>query len=206
MKITRKQAKLEGKHKYFTGNPCKNMHIAERYVVNGHCVICSGERAKKPEVLMQVAKYRNENKNKLAARYDAWLTLNREKKNSYMKYYNASIKNRRSKKYQSDPLFNLSARARASVAKAISRLGYTKRSSTTALVGCNWEELKEHIERQFTKGMSWENKSKWHIDHIVPVASAKNEEELLSLFHFTNLRPLWASVNQKKSSKLEYLI
>jgi len=50
--------------------------------------------------------------------------------------------------------------------------------------------------------MNWENYGKWHIDHIIPLASAKNKEEMENLFHYSNLQPLWASDNFKKSDKI----
>jgi len=42
----------------------------------------------------------------------------------------------------------------------------------------------------------------WHIDHIVPLAFAENEQELLALNHYTNLRPLWSIENQNKAGML----
>jgi hypothetical protein len=50
--------------------------------------------------------------------------------------------------------------------------------------------------------MNWSNRKEWHIDHIIPLSSAKTEEELLKLFHYTNLQPLWANDNIKKSNKI----
>lgn len=38
--IQRKEAKLAGLNKYFTGKPCVNDHIAERYVQSGACYDC----------------------------------------------------------------------------------------------------------------------------------------------------------------------
>jgi hypothetical protein len=49
--------------------------------------------------------------------------------------------------------------------------------------------------------MSWDNKHLWHIDHIIPLSSAKTEDELKQLCHYTNLQPLWAADNIKKSNK-----
>jgi len=46
--------------------------------------------------------------------------------------------------------------------------------------------------------MSWSNHGDWHIDHIIPVASAIDEEELYKLNHFSNLQPLWRDENLKK--------
>lgn len=50
--------------------------------------------------------------------------------------------------------------------------------------------------------MSWNNYGiYWHIDHIIPLASAKNIEELYKLNHYTNLQPLEAKENMRKGSR-----
>jgi hypothetical protein len=51
--------------------------------------------------------------------------------------------------------------------------------------------------------MSWSNFGEWHIDHIVPCAQARDNDELLKLQHYTNLQPLWASDNFSKNDTLE---
>ena len=50
--------------------------------------------------------------------------------------------------------------------------------------------------------MSWENQGKWHIDHIIPLSSATNKDELYKLCHFTNLQPMWAIDNIRKGAKI----
>jgi hypothetical protein len=50
--------------------------------------------------------------------------------------------------------------------------------------------------------MTWENQGKWHIDHIIPLSSAKTEKEMYKLCHYTNLQPLWAFDNLSKGSKI----
>jgi 5-methylcytosine-specific restriction endonuclease McrA len=42
----------------------------------------------------------------------------------------------------------------------------------------------------------------WDIDHIIPLNTAKTSEEVLSLFHYTNLQPLCSKINRdiKKES------
>jgi hypothetical protein len=50
--------------------------------------------------------------------------------------------------------------------------------------------------------MSWDNHGKWHIDHIIPLASAETEEDIYRLSHYTNLQPLWAEDNWRKNSKI----
>ena len=50
--------------------------------------------------------------------------------------------------------------------------------------------------------MSWDNYGKWHIDHIIPLSSANSEDDIYKLCHYTNLQPLWAEDNLKKSNKI----
>ena len=55
--------------------------------------------------------------------------------------------------------------------------------------------------------MTWKNHTRtngWHIDHIIPLASAKTRKELIKLFHYSNLQPLWEEENRKKSAKILY--
>lgn len=99
-------------------------------------------------------------------------------------------------------LFALKLRVRGRTKKAFFNQGFKKHSKTGVMVGCSWEYLQAHIEQQFTEGMSWANRDQWHIDHIVPLASAKTEERLIELCHYTNLQPLWASENMSKGSKI----
>ena len=103
---------------------------------------------------------------------------------------------------KADALFALKGRIRTRLGHALRGAGYTKRSKTFDIVGCAAEELKARIESRFLNGMSWENRHLWHIDHEIPLASAKTEEELLALCHYTNLQPLWAEDNLKKSDKI----
>lgn len=106
-----------------------------------------------------------------------------------------------------DPIFKLKESSRRRIADSLRRMGYTKRSNTHEILGCDWDFFKSHIERQFTKGMEWEKMGKEiHIDHIVPMATANTEEEVIALNHFTNLRPLWAHDNLSKSDEITHLI
>ena len=106
----------------------------------------------------------------------------------------------------SDPFVSLKERIKSLIRASISRRGYVKPMPTEKIVGCSWDQFYIHIERQFTTGMSWDNRSEWHIDHIIPLATATCEDDIIRLNHFTNLRPLWAEDNLRKSDKLEHLI
>jgi hypothetical protein len=79
------------------------------------------------------------------------------------------------------------------------------KNSSFKYVGCNFEQLKNHFESKFTKGMTWENYGKWHIDHIKPCAlfNLTIEKEIYECFNYTNLQPLWAKDNLSKGAKWE---
>ena len=62
--------------------------------------------------------------------------------------------------------------------------------------------IKQHMESQFTEGMTWENQGEWHVDHIIPLAKAKNEERLVKLCHYKNLQPLWGEENLSKGDSM----
>lgn len=76
---------------------------------------------------------------------------------------------------------------------------YIKKQETSKILGCSFEYLKKYLEKQFTKGMSWNNHGEWNIDHIIPLCSANNEEELIKLCYYKNLQPLWAADNIRKN-------
>lgn len=82
------------------------------------------------------------------------------------------------------------------------RQGYSKHGKTHQILGCSFEELKRHIEKQFTKGMKWSNYGDWHIDHRIPIASANSATELEYLLHYMNLQPMWADENLAKSDSM----
>lgn len=85
---------------------------------------------------------------------------------------------------------------------AFRRKGIKKSKKTENLLGCSIQEAREYIQNKFIDGMTWFNHGEWHIDHIIPLSSAKNIEELTALAHYKNLQPLWRTDNLKKGSKI----
>lgn len=150
----------------------------------------------------------------LRQRNSEWSKKNIAQKKAYMSSYYAANKDRfiqgnlrRTRiRRTTDPVFCLTSRIRSAIGDALRKGGYGKRSKSQEILGCDWYFFAKHIERQFLKGMSWENRSEWHIDHIIPLSTAKTEEDVIRLSHYTNLRPLWAEDNLKKSDKQEFLI
>lgn len=135
----------------------------------------------------------------------------RQKSNSSKKSYKQknkkSIREKdliyRKDRMKNDPLYRAKVDARNIIRKALNEIGYTKKSRTEEILGCSFIEFKNHIESLFIENMSWENRNEWHIDHIIPLAFAENEKELLLINHYTNLQPLWAFDNQLKSDNIE---
>lgn len=91
---------------------------------------------------------------------------------------------------------------RKSIGNTFKRKNLTKSNKTTEILGLSIEQFKQYIESQFKQGMSWENRGDWHIDHIIPISFAENEEEVIMLNHYTNLRPLWKVENLSKNDNI----
>ena len=137
-------------------------------------------------------KYYYENKEK---KYDIILERNRLWRKNNPNYTTERKKN--------DPVFKLIKNVRRRLKRFLDINYITKRSQTFKIIGCTPQFLKEYIENQFIDGMSWELMGKYiHIDHIIPLSSAKTEEELYKLCHYSNLQPLWAEDNLKKGDKI----
>lgn len=158
----------------------------------------------KKKIYLLNKEYRLSNKEKVASMKRAYYLRDKEKNPHRIKNYrrdnrerinfkkNEYIKIRRKK----DPSFAARLSARSIVNKA-TKLGYKKDSNTEAAIGCSYEEFKVHIELQFAEGMSWANRSEWHIDHIKPMAKLSDEKHLMT--HHSNLQPLWAKDNLRKA-------
>jgi hypothetical protein len=111
-------------------------------------------------------------------------------------------------RYQNEPAFRMNELIKRRMRKIIKGQGASKRQ--IALLGCSRAEFMAHIERQFTKGMTWDNNGtgpgKWHLDHITPcsVFDQSVEHQRRACWHFTNLRPMWSIANIKKSNTVDY--
>jgi hypothetical protein len=163
------------------------------------------------EVLLErVKKHYHENKEtilpKIRERSSKYYYDNRETRLEYRKKYNKNNREKRneylSNKKKIDPIYRLSCIVRNRIYSFLKNKNITKQNKTFNIVGCSPELLKEYLEKQFVDGMCWDNRNEWHIDHIIPLSSANTEEEIYKLCHYTNLQPLWAEDNLKKSDKI----
>lgn len=124
---------------------------------------------------------------------------NREAKPEEYREYKRKYQSERLK---SDPEFALKARIRHRIKECIKYNSWKKTTKFNDYIGCSLKEFKTHIENQFVSGMSWENRSEWHIDHIMPLDFANNEDEMYELCHYENLRPSWATDNCSKNAEV----
>jgi len=157
------------------------------------------------ELLEKNKKYREENTEKEKKRKKKYREKNREelieKNKKYKKDNPGKVKEYEKRKNQ-QPKRKMSKTIRSRIRSFFKIKNVTKKNTTFQIVGCTPQELKIHLEQKFVEDMSWENQGEWHIDHIMPLSSAKTEEELYKLCHFTNLQPMWALDNIKKGSKI----
>jgi len=159
--------------------------------------------------------YYKKNKEKMDENSKAYSQANKERLAEYHRVYYEANKERILKwtaKYcrerkLTDPQYKLSRNLRDRLKKAVKAGTGKKCGNTLELTGCSWSELKSHLESQFTEGMSWDNYGYygWHIDHIRPCSSFDFtlDGEQKKCFHYTNLQPLWAEDNLRKSDKYE---
>lgn len=109
-------------------------------------------------------------------------------------------------RYGTDLAFTLKHRVRALLRVTVKRGRNGRR--TEELLGYTLQELRAHIERQFTKGMNWDKvlSGEIEIDHIVPVSAfnitSYDDPDFRACWGLANLRPMWTSENRSKGAKL----
>jgi hypothetical protein len=111
----------------------------------------------------------------------------------------------RKDKLNTDKKFALACNIRTLISISFKKKhGFTKKNKTEDILGCTIKFLIEYLLTYYPdNSLTHEDFGRYgyHIDHIIPVASAKTEEEVIKLNHYTNLRPLWWKDNLKKSNK-----
>jgi len=176
------------------------------------------------ELAAKQLKYRNENleecrardrdyasKNKTASkiRLKLWRKAKKDDPEYIEKRRKERIRYRKRKTFlilercKVDPAYHLLKKMRARVGIAIRTAKARKSARTMELVGCTVSELVSHIESKFAAGMSWANRSEWHLDHIKPCAKfdLTDPKQQLECFNFRNIQPLWKLDNLRKGSK-----
>ena len=159
------------------------------------------------------AEYYLKNKKRVNKRNKTWFQNNKDKVRKAVKRYRLKNLEYQRKWYAAyarrqrkiNPQFNMRERLSKGITMALNRyVKEGKRFDTLTYTGCSIAFLVKHIEKQYEDGMNWENRNKWHIDHIRPCASfdLTDTKQQLECFHYTNLQPLWAFDNMSKGAKI----
>lgn len=168
------------------------------------------EKKAKKLALIEADRLENPQKYKALAEAKEAERIRKARENSRKKWLRNRVqineKKRSSRKVRRvvDISFALTERLRKRLWHASKKVGIKKSAKTLELIGCTLPFLREYIEARFLPGMSWENRTDWHVDHILPCASfdLTKPEQQRACFHYSNLQPLWAADNLKKRDKV----
>jgi hypothetical protein len=170
---TKAEAELIGANLYMTGDTCKNGHVAARRTLNRVCLECEKKKAKE---------WYARNTALAKQRGREWKAANPARN---------QLSNQRSREKH-----RLRINLRDRLREISNRTGMrVDASAAVRYLGCSLDELREHLERRFQPGMTWENWGRrgWHMDHVRPLLhfDLTDEDHLRDACHYTNLQPLW---------------
>lgn len=133
-----------------------------------------------------------------------WYLVNKERVRLQKQVYYPIQLARMNERLATDPTYGLTKRLRCRMTKALYAQGALRTANSKALMGCTPAEFRLHIEAQFLPGMTWDNRSLWHLDHKLPCKhfDLVDPAQQLACFHYTNIRPLWGEDNLRKSAKV----
>jgi len=159
-------------------------------------------------------RYYSKNKDTINEWYKGWAKDNRDNLKKYAKQWNLNNRehvNKYKREYEKkrraeDPKYRLGVRTRTAVYTCLKEASVVKYRSTFAILGYTIEELMNHLENQFTEGMTWDNYGEWHVDHKIPMASFQFETTddlgFKECWCLGNLQPLWGEDNLSKGTKV----
>ena len=173
------------------------------------------QEANKEKIKETIKAYREDNKEKMKEYKKAYQEANKEKIKETIEVWNVAnpekIRAYRKKQYDklvSTPEGRLIKSIRSRIHKIIKINHKVKNKHTLELLGCDGKFLKKHLQKKFSKGMSWNNYGEWHVDHIIPINyflknfDFNDVEIQKECFNYKNLQPLWSLDNLKKGSKI----
>jgi hypothetical protein len=193
--ISRKSAPCHPEKEYHAKGLCKSCwQKANRALPQGKAVLTRYNSSEKGKISRKKAldTYRKTGKYKEKSKIS---------RRAYKQANKAKLNDKRKARKVNDPVFKLSINLRSRLYSALKRGSF--KGSAVRDLGCSLNFLKSYLESLFQPGMTWDNWTTegWHIDHIIPLATAKTPEDMIKLCHYTNLQPLWAVDNLSKSWK-----
>ena len=161
-------------------------------------------------------KYRKKNKKRLDEYTKNWYENNKEHRKEYLKKYrekNADKIRETKRNYEktrksNDPLYKLISNFRTAIYQVLKEINVKKNGHYFDILKYTPQQLIEHLEKQFSGEMTWDNYGLWHVDHKHPISLYNikeiGDDEFLKCWSLDNLQPMWGSENIKKSNKLFY--
>lgn len=155
----------------------------------------------KTEIDIKNKKYAIEHKTELKKYYKEYKKKHKEHYKTYFKEYERNRK-------QKDALYKMKTQIRNVILKSFKRKRYNKMNNTEIILGCTYIEFYQHLLNTYKSnyGIEWNEKTNVHIDHIIPLSTAKTEEDVIKLCKYTNLQLLNATDNMKKGSKMDWML
>jgi len=160
-------------------------------------------------------KYYHANKETLAEKKKIYYKKNKAMFKEYGKKYREEnkelIKEKKIKRQfnrrKEDFIYKLRCNVSTLIRISFKNKSFKKKNKSQEILGCSYEEFKLHLESMFEPWMNWGNHGNpkdgvlepnktWDIDHIIPLSSAKTEDDIIKLNHYTNLRPLCSYNNR----------
>lgn len=92
------------------------------------------------------------------------------------------------------------------ISKAFARNSHVKGSHSEEILGMDLYEFYEYLMYTFYNryGYDWNGLEPVEIDHIIPLATATTESDVIRLNHYTNLQLLRTYDNKTKADKLNW--
>ena len=159
-------------------------------------------------------KWRDNNAEYLSKKSKTWYDQNKEHRKEYIKEYREKNidKIRKTKRdYQqhlrdTNPTYKLISYFRTAIYQVLKESNVEKNKHYFDVLKYTPEQLINHLEVQFTEGMTWDNYGEWHVDHIRPISSFNISEmgdsNFMECWCLDNLQPMWGEENIRKSNKL----
>lgn len=190
---------------------CYSKSAKEKTGIKSACKVCLGNDNKDYEKRTGNKKeYRLKNKEKQNAYNRNYYYTNKEQLIKYSVDYsrnNPEIRKRRHlNRLSKDSTYKVSINIRGLINRSFKKKNHAKNTKSAEILGCKFEEFRNHIESQFLSWMNWSNYGKsngkynerWQLDHIIPMCNARTEKEVYLLNHWSNFQPLCAKLNNEK--------